>query len=68
MSDEIHAEDEVEAHGPIDGDAEDRTRLGPTNLGNEEESDVEAHGPIGSGPHNMGPHNQGPHNQGPHNQ
>ena len=65
MTDEIRAEDEVEAHGPLAGAAADAAAAGPTfggpTLGaTDDEPDVEAHGPLGMGPEKDGPAFEGP--------
>jgi hypothetical protein len=48
MSDEIRAEDEVEAHGPIVGESPGLEGPGLESPGMEatEDDDVEAHGPV----------------------
>ena len=56
MSDEIRAEDDVEAHGPLVGGPTNSgpTNSGPTNSGptnsahEDDDADFEAHGPINS--------------------
>ncbi len=55
MSDEIRAEDEVEAHGPFAENvkgptAEGPFAEGPTAEATDDDSDFEAHGPFAEGP------------------